>query len=217
MEIINSIIIISLWISLIILSAIFSRKFFPNKKELSRKIVHIGIGPIIPLAWWLQIPDYIAIPFAIVITIGLMINQRLNLLTAIEDINRNSYGTTFYGLSITILLFLFWTSNPNAVCAGVLVMAFGDGLAGLIGQQLKSPTWKIFGQTKSVAGTMTMGFSSFFILFILSLVSNLSISVSLLIFLSLIAMILEQFGAFGADNLTVPIAIAYGWKLFTIN
>ena len=36
-------------------------------------------------------------------------------------------------LPITLLLALFWPAQPQAVVAGVLVMALGDGFAGLLG------------------------------------------------------------------------------------
>ena len=124
------------WLALILSFSLLSSKWFPNEKELSRKIVHIGSGPVIPLAWWLNIESYLAIPLAAIITIGLLINYKLKFITSIEQIERKSFGTIAYGLSITLLLIFFWDSQPDAVTAGVLMMAFGDGLAGLIGRKL---------------------------------------------------------------------------------
>ncbi|MCP4972958.1 MAG: dolichol kinase, partial [Prochlorococcus sp.] len=104
------------------------RKFWPAERELSRKVVHIGIGPIIPLAWWLKVPAELAIPAAISVTVFVLINHRWGFIPAVEDIKRQSYGTVAYGLAITVLLILFWPAQAAAVCAGVMVMAFGDGL-----------------------------------------------------------------------------------------
>ena len=193
------------------ISARVCRYLFPEQKELSRKIIHIGSGPVLPLAWMLNISASIAIPVASIITLGLLINHRLRLLPAMEDINRQSYGTIAYGVSITFLLIFLWPENAAAVSAGVLVMSFGDGLAGLLGPKLKSPDWHIFGQRKSVAGTVTMALVAFLVLFLIAIICGITIHPLLLIVIALIAVFLEQIGPWGIDNLTVPIGVAYGW------
>ncbi len=208
---IRSIVIIIFWIVIILISARVCRYLFPEQKELSRKIIHIGSGPVLPLAWILNISANIAIPVASIITLGLFINHRLRLLPAMEDINRQSYGTIAYGVSITFLLIFLWPENAAAVSAGVLVMSFGDGLAGLLGPKWKSPDWHVFGQRKSVTGTVTMGLIAFLVLFLISMISGITIHPLLLIVMALIAVFLEQIGPWGIDNLTVPIGVAYGW------
>ena len=84
--------------------ALFFKQLFPEKQELGRKIVHIGIGPVVPLAWWLEIPQDIAIVTAIIITIALTLNHRFRFVEALEDINRESFGTIFYAVSIALLI-----------------------------------------------------------------------------------------------------------------
>ena len=210
---ITSIGIIIGWVSLIIFLAIFCRKLLPTQKELSRKIVHIGTGPVIPLAWWIGIPTNLAITVSIIITISLTINHRLRLIPAMEDVNRQSYGTIAYGLSITYLLIFLWPEHAAAVSAGVLVMSFGDGFAGLIGPKLRSAHWMIFGQRKSIAGTLTMALVGLIVLVLISTISGAFINPLLLIAIACLACILEQIGPWGIDNLTVPIGVAYGWLL----
>ena len=117
-------------LTLLIIS-IVAKKINPRNKELTRKIVHIGTGPVIGLAWWLKIESEIAILFSSIITIALLINYQMQWLTAIEDVNRKSFGTIAYALSITILLVLFWPKYTLSISVGVLSMAFGDGMAGL--------------------------------------------------------------------------------------
>jgi len=212
---INSIIVIVSWISCVLLASVICRQFFPSQKELSRKIVHIGTGPVIPLAWVLKIPSNLAVPCAGIVTIALIINYRFRLLSALEDVNRQSYGTIAYALSITFLLIFLWPENAAAVCAGVLAMSFGDGLAGLIGRQLQTPQWVIFGQRKSIAGTLTMALTVGIILILLSVFSGIAIHPLLILTITLLAVSLEQISPWGIDNLTVPIGVAYGWLLFS--
>ena len=191
--------------------------FFPHEKELSRKIVHIGSGPIIPLAWWLNISSLIAIPLACIITIALCLNYRFKLLPSIENVERKSFGTIAYGLSITILIIFFWENRPDAVTAGVLMMAFGDGLAGLIGPKIKSPSWLIMGQRKSLIGTLTMGITGIIILAAINQVTGLHLELVDILTITSLAVLLEQISPWGIDNITVPIGVAISWQYILLN
>ena len=191
------------------------RHYLPRQKELSRKIVHIGTGPVILLAWILEISARVAIPVASVITVGLLINHQLRFVPALEDVNRQSYGTIAYGLSITILLIFLWPENAAAVSAGVLAMSFGDGFAGLIGRQVNSPTWRVLNQQKSIAGTVSMGVITAMALLLIMILSGSFMHPLLIVAISTLAVGLEQVGPWGIDNLTVPIGVAYSWLLFS--
>ena len=203
---------IALWMAFVLLFAVFARRHWPMQRELSRKIVHIGMGPVLPLAWWLEIPITLAVPIALTVSVAALINHRWQLLPAVEDVDRHSYGTVAYGLAITSLLVLFWSDQPQAACAGVLVMAAADGLAGLIGRAVQSPRWQLWGQTKSIAGTLTMGAVSFAVLAGLALFSSHHPNPSGLVVISVLAVGLEQWSRWGIDNLSVPIGVALSWQ-----
>ena len=202
-----AIFIIALWIIIVLLIAFLCKRYFPKKEELSRKIIHIGTGPVILLAWLFDIPKNIAFFTAFLITIALGVNYQYRLLPAIEDIERKSFGTIAYGISITLLLLLFWPHYASSVCIGVLSMAFGDGLAGLIGRSVKSPKWSILDQTKSIVGTLTMGSVVAITTSIVSSTNDLGIQPLEILVISIIATFLEQISPFGIDNLTVPIGV----------
>ena len=201
---------------LVISAALICRQRWPDQRELSRKIVHIGTGPIVVLAWWLTVPKSVAVPVALGVTVITAVNHRLQLLPAVEDVDRNSYGTVAYGLAISLLLLLFWPEQAVAVCAGVLVMAFADGLAGLIGRGVTSPSWTIWQQRKSVAGTVTMGLVTALVLLLLVLISQSPLHPLRLIAVCALAVGLEQFGRWGIDNLTVPLAVGLCWAWMTV-
>ena len=187
--------------------AFLCKRFFPKQEELSRKIIHIGTGPVILLACLFEIPKNIAFFSALFITIALGINYQYRLLPAIEDIERKSFGTIAYGISITLLLLLFWPRYASSISIGVLSMAFGDGLAGLIGRSINSPKWLVLGQTKSIAGTLTMGSVVALTTSVISSINNLDIQPLEIVVISLIATFLEQISPWGIDNLTVPIGV----------
>ena len=60
---------IALWMAGVLGSALACRERWPNQRELSRKIVHIGTGPVLPLAWVLHVPASIAVPCAVVVIV----------------------------------------------------------------------------------------------------------------------------------------------------
>ena len=196
-------------------SAVICRQRWPDQRELSRKIVHIGTGPVLPLAWFLHIPIAIAVPFAVVVTVITLINHRWHLLPAVEDVDRKSYGTVAYGVAICLLLILFWAENPAAACVGVLVMAFGDGLAGLIGRAVRSPNWTVLDQRKSFIGTSTMAITSAVVMFALVLVTQSPLNPLRLLAVCTLAVGLEQMSVWGIDNLTVPLGVALSWTWMT--
>ena len=197
--------------AVVLLVAVAARRQWPNQQELSRKIVHIGSGFVLPLAWFVQIPTVVAVTVAATTTLIAFINHRWRLIPAVEDVDRTSYGTVAYGLSITLLLIWFWPDQPDAVVVGVLVMALGDGLAGLIGRQIQSRNWSIAGQTKSLLGTSVMAGVSFLILVIMAACLGLSPQLWVFTLITIIAVLLEQFSMMGVDNLSVPNVTASLW------
>ena len=197
---------------MVVAGAVLCRRLRPNQRELSRKIVHIGTGAVVPLAWFFEIPFVVALPVAAVITVVTTINHQWRFIPAVEDVDRNSYGTIAYGIAITTLLLLFWPTRADAVSAGVLVMALGDGLAGLIGRNVASPKWVLFGQTKSSVGTMTMAVVSGLVLIGLAQWSGTDLSLPAALGMVAMATGLEQLSWGGLDNLSVPLSVGVLWS-----
>ena len=207
---------ILLWMAMVVAGAVLCRRLRPNQRELSRKIVHIGTGAVVPLAWFFEIPFVVALPVAAVITVVTTINHQWRFIPAVEDVDRNSYGTIAYGIAITMLLLLFWPTRADAVSAGVLVMALGDGLAGLVGRNVVSPKWVLFGQTKSSVGTMTMAVVSGLVLIGLARWSGADLSLPAALGMVAIATGLEQLSWSGLDNLSVPLSVGVLWSQLVV-
>ncbi len=200
---------VALWLALVLIAAKTARRIWPVQRELSRKLVHIGAGLAVPLAWVLQIPRQWALPAAGLATLIALINHRFRLLPEVEDVGRRSIGTIAYGLSITLLVWMWWPQRADLVSACVLVMVLGDGAAGLLGSSLPSPRWQVAGQTKSLVGTSVMAIVS---LLVMGLMLR-DLSWPALFALSAAATLLEQISWGGIDNFSVPIgvaALAYG-------
>ena len=204
---------IGLYIVFIFLISKLFKNFYPNNQELLRKIIHIGMGPLIPLAKFLQIEQSSAQYFAGVMSILIIINYIYKLFPIIEDIDRKSFGTFFYCFSLFILISLFWEQDPLALMAGFFIMTFGDGLAGLIGKNFKSKSWEIFNQKKSIIGTSTMFLVSFIVISSLGYTNDIDFNYYYF-YIAIIATLLEQISIIGIDNFSVPLITATIFHLF---
>jgi len=205
---------VALWLAAVVAAALGVRWLWPQQREWSRKLLHIGTGPVVLIAWALGIDRWIALPAAALVTLITALNHRFRLLPAIEDVGRASYGTVAYGAAITLLFGLFWPLHADAVAAGVLVMALGDGLAGLLGAAIPSWSWRVWGQRKSLLGTTTMALVGLAVLLALRAAIDLGsaeLPTASLAGIAVVATLLEQVAVLGLDNLSVPVITGLLW------
>jgi len=208
--------IILLYLFSIFLISIAFKKYNKDSKEIVRKIIHIGIGPLIPIAQFLKINQNSALIFTGIVSLIVFINYNYKLFPTIEDVERKSYGTLFYCLSLFILIYLFWDKDPYALISGFFIMTFGDGLAGLIGKSFNSKSWIFFKQKKSLFGTMTMFLTSLIVVCSIGYTQQNSLNFNYFA-IAFLATILEQFSVLGIDNFIVPISSALCFNFFITN
>ena len=208
--------IILFYLFLIFLISLALKKFKEDNKEIVRKVIHIGIGPVIPIAEYLKVDQYSALFFTGIISLMVLINYTYKIFPTIEDVERKSYGTLFYCLSLFILIFLFWEKDPYSLIAGFFIMTFGDGLAGLIGKSFKSKNWIFFHQKKSLFGTLTMFLTSLIVVCSLGYSQKYSFNLNYFT-IAFLATLLEQFSVLGIDNFIVPISSAFFFNFFITN
>ena len=201
--------------SIFLLSIVF-KKNNEDSREIVRKIIHIGVGPLIPIAQFLKIDQNSALIFTGIVSLMVLINYSYKLFPTIEDVERKSYGTLFYCLSLFILIYLFWVKNPYALITGFFIMTFGDGLAGLLGRSFNSKSWIFFKQKKSFFGTITMFLTSLIIVCSIGYSQQNSFNLNYFA-IAFLATILEQFSVLGIDNFIVPILSALYFNFFIAN
>ncbi|NJL78486.1 MAG: phosphatidate cytidylyltransferase [Richelia sp. RM2_1_2] len=205
------IIAIGVWVSLILLSAGGVSRLAKSNSEIVRKIVHIGTGNVILLAWWLDIPASIGIAASILASILTLLSYRFPILPGINSVGRKSLGTFFYSVSIGILIAWFWyLKQPFYAALGILIMAWGDGLAALIGQRFGKHKYNVLGGQKSLEGSLTMTLVSFIIssLILFNVQGNTWQTWLISVVVAVVATALEAISILGIDNLTVPLGSA---------
>jgi phytol kinase len=201
--------------------------------QTSRKIIHMGTGPLFVLCW-LLFPDgtwsrYLAaiIPLLISIQFFLVGVGIINDQSAVDAMTRHGNrkeilrGPLLYGLAFVVLTVIYWKDSPIGIIA-LMLLSGGDGLADIIGKRFGKQKL-VWSKNKSWAGSFAMflggtGFT-FFVLFVFSQMGVFSTSFQTLILPVVVigiactgieSMPLEEF-----DNLTVPItAVLLGhWLL----
>jgi phytol kinase len=203
--------IVSFWISLILAIAWAVNRLAQDDPEVVRKIVHIGTGNVILLAWWLNIPATVGITASILASAITLLSYRFPILPGINSVGRKSFGTFFYSVSIGILVACFWyLQQPQYAALGILVMSWGDGLAALFGKRFGKHQYTIFEAQKSWEGSLTMTLVSFFVcsLILLGVQGNIWQTWVISVAVALTATILEAVSFLGIDNLTVPLGSA---------
>ena len=212
----------AIWVLLILLIAWVVNRF-ADKPEIVRKIVHIGTGNVILIAWWLDIPASVGITASILASAITLLSYRLPILPGINSVGRQSLGTFFYSVSFGILVAWFWyLQQPQYAALGILVMTWGDGLAALIGQRFGKHKYKVFGTEKSWEGSLTMMLVSYVVssLILVGTEGNSWQTWAVSLLVAVIATGLEAVSFLGIDNLTVPLgsaALAYFLSQLVLN
>jgi phytol kinase len=200
-----------LYVGTVVLVAEGLNRLTDTDSELTRKVVHIGTGQVILLAWWLQIPAWIGISASVIASLIAIASYSLPILPSVNSVGRRSLGTLFYAISIGVLIGWFWTINqPQYAAIGILVMAWGDGMAAIIGQKWGKHPYQVLGSQKSWEGSFTMTGVSFCItaLILLPIQGNFWQTWVIALGVAILATGLETFSKLGIDNLTVPIGSA---------
>jgi phytol kinase len=174
--------------------------------ELARKFVHIGVSN-----WWILViiffNDVILASIAPALFVILnYISYKKNIFSSIERTENNSLGTVYYAVSclvLTLASFLYFKSMLFSGI-GIFAMGYGDGFAAILGTKFKSKKYHIFGQSKSLLGSLTMFVVTFIVVSILTLAFG-SFSLLNVLIISSFATIIEALSPFGIDNLTVPL------------
>lgn len=136
------------------------------ESRLSRKIIHIGTGPIFVLCWLLfrDTPEarWLAalVPFAITgqfVLVGLGVikdEAAVQAMSRTGDRREILRGPLLYGIMFVALTLLFWKDSPVGMTA-LMLMCGGDGIADVVGRRLKSPRLP-WSPEKSVAGSLSV-------------------------------------------------------------
>lgn len=144
-----------LYVGLVIVGG---KLFEKRGKEASRKFIHIMLGN-----WWFVAMYFFtnvwcaAVGPATFVIINYL-SYKKNLIKVMERDEQDGLGTVYYAIALLILVIVSFGifKNPTLGLVPFLVMAYGDGLAAVIGKSVKSKRYKLGDSKKSFAGSLTM-------------------------------------------------------------
>jgi phytol kinase len=203
--------VVPVYVSLIVVTAELCHRWCLLSPEPTRKIVHIGTGNVMAIAWLLQLPAWVGITSAVLAGITTLISYQLPILPGVNSVGRKSLGTFFYAVSIGLLTAIFWPmQRPEYGVLGILIMAWGDGLAAIVGQQWGQHPYQVWGNRKSIEGTIALAVVSYLLtVMILYIVQgNLPMTWAIGVPVAIAAVGLESISQLGIDNLTLPLGTA---------
>jgi phytol kinase len=133
---------------------------------LSRKLIHIGTGPIFVLCW-LMYPD-VAISRWLAALVPLVITAQFALVgtgiikdeAAVKAMSRNGdrreilRGPLFYGLVFVAVTLMYWKDSLIGIPA-LMMMCGGDGIADIVGRRIDSMKLP-WSPEKTVAGSLSV-------------------------------------------------------------
>ena len=118
--------------------------------RLSRKLIHIGTGPIFVLCWlmfrdepgarWLAA----LVPFAITMQFALVALGVIKDEAAVQAMSRSGdpkeilRGPLYYGIAFVVLTLVYWKDSPIGISA-LMIMCGGEGIADLLRTGMSSP------------------------------------------------------------------------------
>lgn len=199
------------YLGILVLVAEVLNRFITDDPELTRKIVHIGSGNVILLAWWFNISRTVIVSAAIIAGAIAILSYLIPILPSIESVGRKSFGTLFYAISMGVLAAYFWLNNPQYAVIGILVMAWGDGMAAIIGQRWGRHKYHVGEGTKSWEGSCAMAGAALFIIVAIlwAMEGNCWQTWTIAVVVALAATVAEAFSKLGIDNLTVPLTSGF--------
>jgi phytol kinase len=203
------------------------------ESRLSRKLIHIGTGPIFVLCWLLfpgewydrylaaLVPGLITVQFAL-IGLGLVKDEAsVKAMSRTGDPREILRGPLYYGIMFVALTILFWKDSPVGMVA-LLMMCGGDGVADIVGRRISSARLPWSGE-KSVAGSLSVLFGGFGLSALILAVyvalrvfpAPFAIYIFPLALIGLTSMAVESLPYKDVDNITMTLAAALlGWWLF---
>ncbi|MBN2257278.1 MAG: phosphatidate cytidylyltransferase [Anaerolineaceae bacterium] len=200
----------------------------------SRKIIHIGTGPIFVLCWllfnegvearWLAalVPLLITLQFLLVGTGVINDEGSVKAMSRTGDRREILHGPLMYGIVFVVLSLVFWRTSPIGITA-LMILCVGDGLADVIGSRVRNNAKLPWSPCKTWVGSLAMFLGgwvvSILILIIFKTTGTIQHGIVALIWgsgiVALFSAVIESLPFSDVDNLTVPLAaISIGYFAF---
>jgi phytol kinase len=203
------------------------------ESRMSRKIIHIGTGPLFVLCWlmfpegylsrWLValVPLVITLQFALV-GLGIIRDEAaVRAMSRSGDQREILRGPLFYGIVFTAMTVLFWRDSLIGISA-LMIMCGGDGIADIVGRRVKSPRL-FWSPEKSIAGSLSVLVGGWLLTILIlsayvwagAMIGPVSHFLLPVTWVAAGAMLIESLPFKDVDNITIAVAcVLIGYQVF---
>ena len=201
---------------------LISEKLLSNFPEGSRKFLHIMTGNIaflLPIFVTREVMAFAAAAPFIILTFLMSPYTPIKSIHSRTSAAGHGMGLVYYSITWTILAYLFF-DNVVVIAISILAMSYGDGLASIIGMKFGKRKYNVFGDKKSYIGSFSMFVFTFSTIIIALIYYDIIITKYILLvmlFISVIAALVEGLTPKGLDNFTVPfVCVFIYWYIFLL-
>lgn len=175
---------------------------------VSRKIIHVGIGTwVVPTVLLFHSMWWAAAPPAVFVLLNAL-SYRKKWVSSMDEAAGSNLGTIFFPLAFVLLILALWGAEDGrrAIAAGILVLAWGDAAAALVGLRFGRHRYRVGSGWRSWEGSAAMlGFSVLGIAAAGWAVGPAPFRPGVALVGAVVATALEASSRRGLDNLLVPL------------
>jgi phytol kinase len=130
------------------------RRWRGYTSDFTRKVVHIGVGMVM----WI-IPHLFDNPWWFVAACGgfMVLNfldWKYGFFASMTSSDRSNLGAVYFPLAAGVCAVLLW-DRPGGMIAAMMPLTWGDGLAPVMGRRLGWGPYRVWGHTRTLAGSGT--------------------------------------------------------------
>jgi dolichol kinase len=175
--------------------------------ELSRKIPHVA-GSLAIATWPFFVSMQTVAVLGLVFTVAALAVIKLKLFPHARLVDRRSWGEVLFGLGVTFAALI----GPSkwVFAAAMLYLGVADSVAALVGKRKGKRVYQLFGQIKTIEGSLAFLATSTIITawVILIAPTGLDWAWLMVIMLPIGGTIIEGCAPLGLDNLLLPVFVS---------
>lgn len=208
--------IVSSLIVLLLYGAIFAGAEIAHRRlhldpEVTRKITHVAGGILaLFLPYFFQSPWTVVI-LGVLFFVALILTKRTAAIRSVHDVERRTNGEIYFPLALALTyLAAHQTDTFHFYPVAILSLALGDTAAWLVGRRYGKHHYQMFGDNKSIEGSIGMAFTCTIIVLVAMFIHDSHMAARAMVlapFVGMLAAVLEAISPRGTDNLTVPLGV----------
>jgi phytol kinase len=176
--------------------------------DFTRKVVHIGVGSISWALPWLFDSRWPFVITALLFSVITFLDWRFQFFPAMASDDASNLGTVYFPIAAAVVVALLWNQPPLMVAA-LMPLTWGDGLAPVVGRSVGKHTYRVWGHTRTLEGSLTFFLAtSLFTTLALWLMEgipalSLTQAIGPALLVAIVTTLVEAVSLRGLDNLTI--------------